>query len=275
MKLIEKKLVSKSGSLEACEDGIFLNNYFAAVVDGATSKSLKTFEGKSTGKLASELITQSLQNLQPDISRQECFQIINSAVLDWYNENKFTETMLKSPADRLTASVIIYSATKRELWMVGDCQALVSDQLVTNSKLIDSITSNARAMFIESEIKNGKSLDEMRKHDTGRDFITPLLLRQSLFQNTNSISDLNYTVIDGFFKDHASIKIIPIPAESNEIVLASDGYPFLKNTLKESEAKLEVVLRDDPLMYRLYKSTKGLQVNNISFDDRAYLRLEL
>ena len=60
--------------------------------------------------------------------------------------------------------------------------------------------------------------------------------------------------------------------ENDEIVLASDGYPVLKNSLKESEEKLLEILEKDPLLINIYKSTKGLQQGNISYDDRTYIK---
>ena len=50
-------------SAKTNEDGIFLSKNFAAIVDGATAKSKFTLNGKSTGKLAMELVIKAyLQN---------------------------------------------------------------------------------------------------------------------------------------------------------------------------------------------------------------------
>jgi glycerophosphoryl diester phosphodiesterase len=45
--------------------------------------------------------------------------------------------------------------------------------------------------------------------------------------------------------------------------------------LEASEQALQEILRDDPLLFRKYKATKGLQPGNVSFDDRAYVKIEL
>ena len=79
-------------------------------------------------------------------------------------------------------------------------------------------------------------------------------------------------VLDGFFEDMSSIKIIDVPDNAQEIVLASDGYPELLPTLEESERALKEILAEDPLFILRHKSTKGLQKGNNSFDDRAYIR---
>jgi len=58
-------------------------------------------------------------------------------------------------------------------------------------------------------------------------------------------------------------------------VLASDGYPDLKETLAASEERLQEILDDDPLLFRKYKATKGMHEGNVSFDDRAYVKLKV
>ena len=63
-----------------------------------------------------------------------------------------------------------------------------------------------------------------------------------------------------------------IPSSSSEIVLASDGYPFLKPTLAASEAALAEQIANDPQNIRSFIATKGIVEGNKSFDDRTYIR---
>ena len=79
-----------------------------------------------------------------------------------------------------------------------------------------------------------------------------------------------YAVIDGFEIPMDKVKIVP---SGTEVILASDGYPYLAGTLEESEERLQKQLEDDPLCIYSFKATKGLMIGNISFDDRAYVRL--
>ena len=83
-----------------------------------------------------------------------------------------------------------------------------------------------------------------------------------------------YTVIDGTPIYMNGIKTIDV-SRAREIVLATDGYPFLKPTLAESEAALRELLRQDPMLVSLYQATKGIMQGNCSFDDRAYLRVKI
>ena len=81
--------------------------------------------------------------------------------------------------------------------------------------------------------------------------------------------------MDGYSIDSKHIKVHKISESDFTIILASDGYPEVFNTLQESEDYLDYILKNDPLCYRIFKSTKGLKKGNLSFDDRAYVKIEL
>jgi len=68
------------------------------------------------------------------------------------------------------------------------------------------------------------------------------------------------------------VNIASANVKSHEIVLASDGYPFLKSTLEASEKALEELLKHDPQCVNSFIATKGLVEGNKSFDDRTYIR---
>ena len=59
---------------------------------------------------------------------------------------------------------------------------------------------------------------------------------------------------------------------SSEIVLASDGYPFLEPTLAASEVALAEQIANDPQNIHSFIATKGIVEGNKSFDDRTYIR---
>lgn len=65
--------------------------------------------------------------------------------------------------------------------------------------------------------------------------------------------------------------VISVPS-SFEVVLASDGYPFLKSTLAESEEELAEQIAHDPQNINTFIASKGLLEGNRSFDDRTYVR---
>ena len=67
------------------------------------------------------------------------------------------------------------------------------------------------------------------------------------------------------------MSVYPVPPQT-QVVLASDGYPVLKDTLAESEKSLDELLQKDPQCLWENRGTKGLVKGNQSFDDRTYVR---
>lgn len=273
-KIIEKNIVGKNKSIERCEDKIVYNDFFACVIDGATAKSKVLYENKKSGLLVSEILEKTISNLEEKITLQNTIDILTNSVRDYYIANNLFESMKNNPADRLTASVVMYSSYFNQIWMIGDCQCMVDNKIYTNEKLIDKLLSETRALFITKELINGRKIKELQKNDLGRKYILPLLISQSSFQNSNYDSDYSFCVVDGFPINTSQVKVIEIN-NSKTIVLASDGYPKLFNTLSKTENYLYYILEKDPLCYDIYKSTKGKTINANSFDDRAYLKVKI
>ena len=84
--------------------------------------------------------------------------------------------------------------------------------------------------------------------------------------------NITYAVIDGFPIPQQFVPVITLDFQPWEIVLASDGYPFLAPTLAETEALLEAQRQNDPLNIGKFKATKAFVEGNNSFDDRSYIR---
>ena len=226
-------------------------------------------------ELPAVTLKEAFARIPSDATAREAVDILTVAIKDLYERYQVLETVRTDPVQRATACFVAVSFARKEVWFVGDCQCLLNQELVLNEKKIDTITANARSMFLEAEIAQGKTIEELLQHDTGRAFILPLLERQMLFQNNPAAGQYWFSIIDGFDVSDEGIRIHPFPADIQTIVLASDGYPFLKETLVASETTLQEILHDDPLLFREYKTTKGMNEGNVSFDDRAYVKLSL
>lgn len=259
---------------QANEDGIFVNEHFVAVIDGATAKSDLRIDNKSTGRLATELVIDAIKEFPDSIRMEEAIAAITKRIYDFYVEHNLLDEIQKNPAKRLTANGVIYSSSRREIWQVGDCRCLAGSVYSLGEKEIDRIMSEARAAFNEIMILDGYPEDGLLDNDPGRNFIKPFLEKQSLLQN-NPGKGLQYAfpVFDGFAIQPELVNVFHVNG-SDEIVLTSDGYPEVFGTLKESEQYLYNILKSDPYCIRLYKSTKGIQKGNSSFDDRAYIRIK-
>lgn len=287
MKIIESSIIGKK-SPEACEDGMVVTDDFIAVIDGSTSKTPKHLNpDMKNGRYAMMLISEYIrEELKADASVDDFCQGVTAYIYNKVYEKLGVEERLKEhPEERLTASAILYSRTRNEVWMVGDCQAIIDGNLYENGKPYEEKIARKRVELIEQ----GLSPAEARKQ------IEPLLIKAML-----SGQNQTYTVIDGFPIYREGVKVVSVsdscsvqdsvPASdsvtcsdsvsasgtisvsSSEIVLASDGYPFLKPTLAASEAALAEQIANDPQNIHSFIATKGIVEGNKSFDDRTYIR---
>ena len=293
MKIIESSIIGKK-SQEACEDGMVVTDDFIAVIDGSTSKTPKHLNpDMKNGRYAMMLISEYIrEELKADASVDDFCQGVTAYIYTKVYEKLGVEERLKEhPEERLTASAILYSRTRNEVWMVGDCQAIIDGKLYENGKPYEQEIARKRVELIEQ----GLSPAEARKQ------IEPLLIEAML-----SGQNQTYPVIDGFPVYREGVKVVSlsdsssvqdsvsssdscsvqdpvscpgsasasdtIPSSSSEIVLASDGYPFLKPTLAASEAALAEQIANDPQNIHSFIATKGIVEGNKSFDDRTYIR---
>ena len=287
MKVIESSIIGKK-SPEACEDGMVVTDDFIAVIDGSTSKTPKHLNpDMKNGRYAMMLISEYIrEELKADASVDDFCQGVTAYIYNKVYEKLGVEERLKEhPEERLTASAILYSRTRNEVWMVGDCQAIIDGKLYENGKPYEQEIARKRVELIEQ----GLSPAEARKQ------IEPLLIEAML-----SGQNQTYTVIDGFPIYREGVKVVSVsdscsvqdsvPASdsvpcsdsvsasgtisvsSSEIVLASDGYPFLEPTLAASEAALAEQIANDPQNIHSFIATKGIVEGNKSFDDRTYIR---
>ena len=294
MKIIESSIIGKK-SQEACEDGMVVTDDFIAVIDGSTSKTPKHLNpDMKNGRYAMMLISEYIrEELKADASVDDFCQGVTAYIYNKVYEKLGVEERLQEhPEERLTASAILYSRTRNEVWMLGDCQAIIDGKLYENGKPYEQEIARKRVELIEQ----GLSPAVARKQ------IEPLLIEAML-----SGQNQTYTVIDGFPIYREGVKVVSVsdscsvqdsvqdsvPASdsvpcsdsvsasgtifvsSSEIVLASDGYPFLEPTLAASEVALAEQIANDPQNIHSFIATKGIVEGNKSFDDRTYIRFSV
>lgn len=273
--IIEKFLKGKAKNPLLCEDAFVINDSFIAVIDGSTNKSEFKIKDKSPGKFIAEVIQDALYSCPHDYNIEEIIDFINTRITSIYKEMNLYEKFKNSSYITPNAAMVIFSIYYNKIWIIGDCQCLVGNTLFENPKIIDEITANARSLYIAAELKSGKTLNDLLEHDAGREYIIPLLRKQYSFLNTKDNTPYTFSAITGFFINLQDVREIDIPDHTQQIVLASDGYPILKGDLEDSEMELERIILEDPLCYNIFKSTKGVIKGNSSFDDRTYIRFNV
>lgn len=286
IQVVEHQLRSKAGrSLDDCEDGFVVTPTFACVIDGATSPTgrLWTTAQLTGGQWAARILCRAIEeDLAEEMSPSDIVAALTESLHKAYQQEPGAlKVMQERPEERATASLALYSNQLRKVIVVGDCQVALVDergQIVQHhqpTKYVDTVTSEARAMFWQAERLTSQNNEV--SGDLGRDLIHPLLLRQRRFQNNkHAPTPYRYWVMDGFPIDTEGIQVLDVCDSVKEVILATDGYPTLYPTLQATERHLREIIKEDPMMILgRHKAAKGVLKGAESFDDRTYLRIRL
>ncbi|MCF0203215.1 MAG: hypothetical protein HUK08_07610 [Bacteroidaceae bacterium] len=269
MRILEKNCIGKK-SEALCEDDLFVGEHFAAVIDGSTSKASRTYHPEmSNGKLASCIVKETIGKLPPDADLDCACRMLEDAIGGLYRQyGADWQDLSAHPENRITASVVICSAHRREVWMIGDCLCMSGGVLYTNEKPQEAVLAEQRSKELRRLLDKGHSVEELRADDLGRKLILPGIIESTKGQNKL------FAVVDGFPIAREHVKVIKVEA-GTEVIMASDGYPTICGTLQQTEMALAHIIANDPLLMTMHKATKGVSPGQTSFDDRTYLRCVL
>lgn len=260
MTILEQFIKGKKKDPELCEDGLFINDNFIAVIDGVTSKSNTLFNGKAGGRAAMEKTKEYLSAADPNSTPEQLFNGINEAVKSIYDT---------TPTGEAAVFAVIYNIKQKKIQSIGDCQYLINGVHHTDEKIFDKIVGDARALALELARLDGESDENLLNNDIGREFIMPLLKKQHLLANSNS--KYGFAVLNGTPFDTSKILTFDVK-ENDTIIMASDGYPEIFDTLEKTEERLKEIIKKGPLCDTDFISTKGIAPGNTSFDDRTYIK---
>ena len=262
MKIVEQLIRGKDGKLP-CGDNIFVSENYIAVIDGATPKGTRKWDGARGDVFVSVVIKNALALLPANLCATEAVSRINEAVKGEYEKHETSFSSLP-PEERLQASVVIFSAHHREIWLFGDSIFSVNGKEYLEKRGLDTLLSDLRALHIENAKREGVKYEG----DIGREAILPLLKKCISYANTDG--EFGYDAINGGKIRAENVKITKVN-KGDFVILASDGYPRLFDTLEKTESYLFDALKTDPECTGILRSTKGLAADNESFDDRSYV----
>ena len=248
LRIIEQYVEGKLSN-ELCEDVVHVSENFVAIIDGATS--FASYEqGRAPGKVISELIDQYLPKISKELSSRlfakELSEAVSGALSDIFG----------SGDEKPTASLIIYSAFHSEIWVLGDGWVRTQREVQRFTIPYADAYTQLRCAYLQALIRDGCSVDALLEEDPSIELILPFIRIQKSIQNRLP-SPHGYGVIDGHPSCANYIRTLRVePGE--EIVMASDGYPAIADTLEEAESELKRVIGRDPLMISLYPQAKGV-----------------
>lgn len=222
----------------------------------------------SNGRYAMKIISRYIHKMPASTSCHQFCLGVTRAINKHYGKKRIAE-LTDHPEERMTASVVLFSRLRREIWMIGDCLCLLNGELLENPKPYEQTLAEMRAAKVKELLAEGKSQEDILTNDEARAAIIPRMLQEMKNQN------VTYAVVDGFPIPERLVPVLTLDFRPWEIVFASDGYPFLCPTLEESEARLHHQRETDPLNIGDFKATKGFTPGNRSFDDRTYIRFTI
>ena len=260
----ESTCIGKDGTYRENGDHIYDGEHFKAVFDGATPKGERLWEGLPGDIYASMILCEAMNNVDSDVCASSLIAYLNDVIKKCYAVNEVSFDSL-APEERLQVSAVIYSRQRHEVWNFGDCSLKINDNQYKHTRAGDRMLSDLRAFYTEIYmLKNSKTANE----DPGRAAILPLL--REFPRMANHSGEFGYDVINGGDICADNVIIYPVKA-GDRVILASDGYPALFDTLEETENHLFMLLERDPLCIHDLRGTKGVLPGNQSFDDRSYI----
>ncbi len=216
-----------------------------------------------------KLISRYIEHMPKNSSCESFLRGVTAYIHKQYKKSLLPR-LAEHPEDRITASAVVYSRLSREIWMIGDCHCLVGGEYYDNPKPYEAELAAQRATEVRRQMAQGTTLNDLLQNDTARPVIIPHMIETMRQQN------ISYSVIDGFPIPRQHVRIITLDFQPWEIVLATDGYPFLCSTLQESEQRLRHQRETDPLNIGPdFQATKAFHPDYNSFDDRTYIRFRV
>lgn len=261
-------VIAKDGVSSFCGDTYVWSDNYIAVIDGATPKGEMLWDGMKGDVFVAKLIADAITEMDPELSASKAMLHINEVVRQSYNTHAIDFTKL-TPAERLQASVLVYSVSRHEVWSFGDCMLRINQRNFINRKEGDQLFAALRAFCIQIERdRRGDDADEQELSAYGREKILPYLKEYVSLANRNV--PFGYDVIDGGHIDPNHVKVYAVQKDDC-VVMASDGYPMLYDTFEDTEEHLRRLLEEDPYCIGVLRDTKGIVPGDQSFDDRTYV----
>ena len=269
LELVESFVAGKHGDEARCEDGVVCTPDHVAVIDGATTANEHPIQDRTPGRFAMETLAGTIRRLDPETDAVSAIRALSGALAEALAVHG------ARPGSVASATVLIASARRREIWRVGNSTFVIDGRVHPQPWPLAEIPARMRSAYLRARLRAGTTtLDEIARDDPAQALIQPLLKIERVFRNAPDAGDLAYAAIDGGEVPAELIEQVPIPPCA-EVVFASDGYPLAAPTLAEAEAYLQQSLADDPQRVHAHPEVKGVRSGQVSFDDRAYLRFRV
>lgn len=276
-------LTKKIGRLS--EDTVFFSNNLVAIIDGASSKTTRLFEGKTPGRVVMELIVERLKIIsakKPNITVIELFNDLNDTILNWHKVGGTFEEAKINPNIRPSATFTCYLPN---IGVYGTVASIAEHNFMIDEVLYERSFEIDRMYEKIKKIVTPK-LQEVYKNDISKianilnEVLVPLYNTQPNFQNSDDL-EYGYFVLDGFLDTKKAIKeggifIKELDKQPTQLTLATDGFDILNSHNTNEDLKYHLIsLAKDPCRnstnnYKIYDNKSGL----LNFDDFSRITVD-
>ncbi len=248
------------------EDRLIIGEHVVGVIDGS----------RGPGHLETEMIQEALdkaaeylKTIPPDTTPRDMVDALTDILAQTKKYHKLNNV-------RYTGGfgIAVFFPRQRQIWRVGDCPFRYDGKTHLNEIEVEFIGARQRSVFIHAMLVRGKTQEEVLKSEEYANAFWPFFSPLLDFAN-NSDHKFGFGVINGLHVPDKFIQVFDIPYNANELVITSDGYPEVCNTMQSTEEALANILELDPLCINENITSKGMMPGQISFDDRTYLRIAL
>lgn len=246
------------------EDVVYIGDAFVAVVDGASSKLSRgeALVANTPGKAAAAAVVSALERLPVELDSGRAVEFISRTLRDCGLDRAVA-----------AASIAIFSTYREEIWLVGSASFVTDGLQHSNRPTHEAAASKTRAAFTTALLRQGLSVEELRRTDPGRQVVLPLLSLEHHLRNVDLPGEYYFGMIDGTPVPERHIIVKKVDSQTNHIILASDGYPIVRSDLQATEREYLTAIGQDPLCITSHPQTKGVGVDALGFDDRSYVSL--
>lgn len=261
-KVIES-LVEGKQNPERCEDILHLSEHYIAIIDGATSLA-DHGERRRPGRIIAEVVDATIHDMAPRLPATEFFRELSHRV------TQALAPIWRDQDERPTASMLVYSASHSEVWVLGDGWVSIDGKVQQFSIPYADAYTFLRCAYLHTLLASGVTVESLLERDEALSLIAPFIRNQPKMQNRLP-PPYGYGVMDGSQNCVEYVRVLSV-GPGKQVILASDGYPEIKSTLAQTEDYLHKLLSRDPLMIHEHPQVKGMKTGQRSFDDRSYVR---
>lgn len=260
-------------------DRLIITKRYVAVVDGVSSRNI--VEGTKT--LSDKIVGIFEKNLRTGKDFEEVLEETNKGARDF----KIKHNLTMCNKDGFVCGVLDKKLGK--VFLLGDISLRINDFEYTTYSKVDELKSLYRSYLINRYLKMGYSLDEIEEYDKNRQLESKLLGVKQIGEDNGDKNAVNMLIVQDIFigcetdfgymvlnggthkLDYQEYDV----EQGDTVILASDGYPKVLGTLKETESELKRLLKEDRLCYKVNKQVRGSYKGNNSYDDRTYVRIKI